>query len=99
MVKRVIGVAGDWIDINEEGRVLLNGALLNEAYISDYSAGDISVELPLQVPERQYFVLGDQRRAAALDSRNADIGLVHSDQIIGKTLLRIWPRDRLGFVW
>jgi signal peptidase I len=99
LVKRVVGVTGDWIDIAEDGRVLRNGTLLDEPYIIDFSAGDISMELPLQVSERQYFVLGDQRRAAALDSRNADIGLVNADQVIGKSLLRIWPHDRIGLVW
>jgi signal peptidase I len=99
MVKRVIGVTGDWIDLSEDGRVIRNGILLDEPYIIDHGMGEVSTEFPLQVAERQYFVLGDQRRAAALDSRNAEIGLINADQIIGKSLLRIWPHDRIGLVW
>jgi signal peptidase I len=95
MVKRVIGVAGDWIDMDEDGNVLLNGAPLNEPYIIDRGVGDITVEFPLQVTERHFFVLSDQR-SLTLDSRNTDIGLVHRDQLIGQSLLRIWPYERIG---
>jgi signal peptidase I len=98
LVKRVIGVAGDWINISSDGSLQLNGEPLAEPYVLEQRAGDISMELPLQVPENQYFVLGDQRYAASLDSRNEEIGLVREEQVIGKTLLRIWPSDRIGFV-
>jgi signal peptidase I len=97
LVKRVIGVPGDWIDIDGDGNVLLNGEPLSEPYIIDRGLGDVTVEFPLQVTERHYFVLSDQR-SLTLDSRNADIGLIHQDQLIGQSLLRIWPYERIGIV-
>jgi signal peptidase I len=97
LVKRVIGVAGDWVDIGEDGAVLLNGEPLSEPYIIDRGLGDVTVEFPLQVTERHYFVLGDQR-SLTLDSRNADIGLVHRDALIGQALFRVWPYERIGIV-
>jgi signal peptidase I len=98
LVKRVIGVAGDWVDIDNDGVLQLNGEPLAEPYVLEHRAGDISTPLPLQVPENQFFVLGDQRWAASLDSRNEEIGLVREEQVIGKTLFRLWPSDRIGFV-
>jgi signal peptidase I len=98
LVKRVIGVAGDWVDISDDGTLQLNGETLDEPYVLEHRVGDTSIELPLQIPEKQFFVLGDQRWAASLDSRNEEIGLVREEQVIGKTLLRIWPSDRIGFV-
>ena len=97
LIKRVIAVSGDWVDILENGTVLLNGTPLIEPYVSEFSPGEISAEFPMQVPDRQYFVLGD-RRQTSLDSRDEEIGLIRQDQIIGKSFLRVWPLDRIGTI-
>jgi signal peptidase I len=90
LIKRVIAVSGDWIDIKEDGAVYINDELLDEPYVSETGLGECTVILPLQINENQYFVMGDHR-LTSLDSRNMEIGLVHQDQIIGKSLLRVWP--------
>ena len=90
LVKRVIAVGGDSVDIDDDGAVFLNSEPLPEPYVSGLYAGDRTTALPCRVPENQFFVLGDHRQTS-IDSRSADIGLVHRDQMIGRALIRIWP--------
>ena len=97
MVKRVIAVAGDWVDIDDNGTVYIDGAILDEPYLMGEKIGDRDVELPFQVPDNQFFVMGDNR-AISLDSRLANFGTIHRDEIIGKSILRIWPLTRIGLV-
>ena len=90
LVKRVIGIPGDWIEIDTDGTVYLNGEKLEEPYADQIAFGECDLEFPFQVPQEQYFVLGDMRESS-IDSRNTLIGCVENEQIIGKIFLRIWP--------
>ncbi len=90
LCKRVVGVGGDEISIDENGSVYVNGTLLNEPYLSGKSLGTSTVEYPVTVPENSYFVLGDNRRTS-IDSRSTAVGCVERSQIEGKILLRILP--------
>lgn len=91
LLKRVIGSPGDIIEIDDAGNVYVNGQMLEESYLTEKHRGDYSdIEYPYQVPEKRYFVLGDNRKES-IDSRSYEIGTVTSDQIVGKVLLRIWP--------
>lgn len=93
-LKRVIGTAGDKIDIDQEGNVYVNDELLEEPYLKNKNLGKCELEFPYQVPEGMYFVLGDNR-AVSLDSRIKSIGCVQSDQIVGRTVIRVWPLTRV----
>ena len=96
LIKRVIGIPGDWIEIDTDGTVYLNGEKLDEPYAEQLSVGECDLEFPFQVPQEQYFVLGDMRESS-IDSRNTLIGCVAKDQIVGKVFFRIWPFKAIRF--
>ena len=94
-VKRVIAIAGDRVDIQDDGTVLVNGNALSEPYIAGKSFAPCDIELPFHVPAGTVFVLGDNRPAAR-DSRDSRFGPVGREEIIGKVIWRMWPLSRLG---
>ena len=97
LVKRIIAVSTDWVDIDEFGNVFINDELIEEVYIKDKDRGNSDIKFPYQVPENSYFVLGDQRDSS-IDSRNSLIGAVSSDSIIGKVIFRVWPLKRVSII-
>lgn len=97
LVKRVIAGPGDWVDINEEGTVFVNDEELYEPYLVEKALGDCNITLPYQVPESKIFVMGDHR-SVSLDSRNTALGCVAADQIVGRLIFRVWPREAIGLV-
>ena len=97
LLKRVIGVAGDVINIDEEGRVFLNDEELDEPYICEKALGECDIELPYQVPENRIFVMGDHR-AVSVDSRSTSVGCVAEENIIGVVFIRVLPFNSFGFI-
>ena len=96
LVKRVIGLPGDWIEIDTDGTIYLNGDKLNEPYVEHKALGECDLEFPFQVPQEQYFVIGDMRESS-VDSRNKLIGCIPKEQIVGKVFFRIWPFKNIRF--
>ncbi len=97
LLKRVIGVAGDTIDIKEDGTVFLNGEQLNEPYVSELAFGECDIKLPYQVPDNRIFVMGDHR-SVSIDSRSTAVGCISDEFVIGKVFLRIWPLENIGIL-
>lgn len=97
LVKRYIAGPGQWVDIDLDGNVFVDGLLLEEPYISDKALGDCNIELPYQVPENRIFCMGDHR-ATSVDSRNTVVGCVADEQIVGRIVFRVWPIAEFGLL-
>ena len=96
LIKRVIGLPGDWIEIDTDGTIYLNGDKLEAPYVQQMALGECDLEFPFQVPQEQYFVVGDMRESS-IDSRNSLIGCIPRDQIVGKVFFRVWPFNSIRF--
>ena len=95
LVKRVIAGPGSFVNITIDGDVYVDGVLLDEPYIQEKMLGDTNITYPYQVPDGEWFVLGDQREVS-IDSRNTEIGCVSQDDLVGKIVFRVWPLNKFG---
>ncbi len=97
LVKRCIAGPGSWVDILEDGTIIVDDVVIDEPYIEEKSFGICDLELPYQVPDDSYFLIGDQRETS-IDSRHSSVGCVFSDDIVGKIVYRVWPIQSFGEV-
>ena len=94
LIKRVIGLPGDQIDINN-GKLYINGKLQHESYIKEqYTSGSID---GLVVPKGKLFCMGDNRRVS-IDSRYEEVGCVSESKVVGKVVFRLYPFNKIGVI-
>lgn len=93
LIKRVIGMAGDVIDIDDEGQVYRNGTALDEPYIRDGITSQMTAQLPYTVPQGSVYAMGDNRLESK-DSRM--LGAFSTDDVLGVVVYRISPYERIG---
>lgn len=95
LLKRVIGLPGDQIYIDEDGTVTVNGNKLDEPYLTEKSLGECDIDFPYQVPDGKLFVLGDHR-STSVDSRSKTVGCISTDMVVGTLVFRVYPFKSFG---
>lgn len=98
-IKRIIGMPGETVQIDENGNIYIDGEVLDEAYGREIiKAENVGIaSQPIELGEDEYFVLGDNRNNST-DSRTEIVGNIHRDDIIGRAWLRIWPLSEFGIL-
>ena len=89
-IKRIIGLPGETIQIDEDGNIYINGEILKENYGKEVIKSPGLASEPILLGQNEYFVLGDNRNDSA-DSRDPSVGNVYRKDIIGKAWIRFWP--------
>jgi signal peptidase I len=98
-IKRIIGLPGETVSIDEDGNIYIDGEILEESYgreiISAETVGN--VEYPVVLGDDEYFVMGDNRNNSS-DSRTQLVGNIKRSDIIGRAWVRIWPFNKIGLL-
>lgn len=94
-IKRIIGLPGEKVYIDEEGNIYINDVILEEHYGKEtiQNAGLAATAITLE--DDEYFVMGDNRNDSS-DSRDPSVGNIRRGDIIGRAWVRIWPFDKFG---
>ena len=95
-IKRIIGLPGETVQITD-GYVYINGTLPDEHYGNAVMNNPGLAAEPVTLGPDEYFVLGDNRNNSQ-DSRSANVGVIHRDELLGRAWIRIWPLDRFGVI-
>ena len=96
-IKRVIGLPGETIRIDEKDNILINGEILEESYGKEVIQSPGRAYEEIVLADDEYFLMGDNRNNST-DSRDPSVGNVRRDEIVGRAWLRIWPLDQVGFI-
>lgn len=96
-IKRIIGMPGETVQIDEDGVIYINGEVLQEGYGKEVILDPGRAGEPIVLGDDEYFVLGDNRNNSA-DSRTEVVGNIKREDIIGRAWLRIWPLSRFGLL-
>ena len=95
-VKRVVALPGQTVDLGDDGKVYVDGVMLNEPYANGETRSiDSSVQYPVTIEDGMVFVMGDNRMHSK-DSRASDLGQVPEDAILGKAQIRVWPFNSIS---
>lgn len=96
-IKRIIGLPGETVYIDEEGNIYIDGEILKESYGKEIIADQGRAYEPITLGEDEYFVMGDNRNNSS-DSRDPVVGNIRRNEFIGKAWVRIWPFDKIGII-
>lgn len=96
-IKRIIGLPGERVRIDEQGKIYINGKVLEEHYGLEQMVNPGLAAEEITLGDDEYFVLGDNRNVSE-DSRYPDVGNIKRNDIIGRAWLRIYPFSRFGIL-
>lgn len=96
-IKRIIGLPGETVQIDDDGNIYINGEILEEDYGLETIKNPGRAAEPITLGDDEYFVLGDNRNNST-DGRSDKVGNVKRDTIIGRAWVRIWPLSEIGFL-
>lgn len=96
-IKRIIGMPGETVQIDESGNIYIDGELLEESYGREVIQNSGRADDPIMLGEDEYFVMGDNRNNSS-DSRDPSVGNIHRSDIIGRAFIRIWPLSEFGIL-
>lgn len=96
-IKRIIGLPGETVYIDEEGNIYIDGEILEENYGKETILDSGRAYEPITLGPNEYFVMGDNRNNSS-DSRDPVVGNIYRSEFIGKAWMRIWPLNKLGIV-
>ncbi|MBO5030600.1 MAG: signal peptidase I [Lachnospiraceae bacterium] len=96
-IKRIIGMPGETVQIDEKGNIYIDGEILEESYGREVIQNAGRASEPIQLGEDEYFVMGDNRNNSS-DSRDPSVGNIHRKDIIGRAFIRIWPLSKFGIL-
>ena len=96
-IKRIIGLPGETVQIDDNGTIYIDGKELKESYGREVIKNPGTAAEPIKLGKGEYFVLGDNRNASS-DSRDPSVGIIKRDDIVGRAWLRIYPFSKFGFV-
>ena len=96
-IKRIIGMPGETVQIDEEGNIYINGEILEEDYGMETISSPGRAYEPVTLAEDEYFVMGDNRNNSS-DSRDPSVGNIRRGDIIGRAWIRIWPFSKFGIL-
>lgn len=94
-IKRIIGLPGETVRIDQEGNIYINGEILEEGYGREVIRDPGRAVNEIQLGDDEYFVLGDNRNNST-DGRAELVGNIHRDDIIGRAWVRIYPFGKFG---
>ena len=96
-IKRIIGMPGETVQIDESGNIYIDGEILEESYGREIIQNPGRAADPILLGEDEYFVMGDNRNNSS-DSRDPSVGNIHRNDIIGRAFIRIWPSSKFGIL-
>lgn len=96
-IKRIIGLPGETVYIDEKGGIFINDELLPDIYGKEVIKENNRhmAKTPITLGENEYFVLGDNRNHSS-DSRLSTVGNITKDRIVGRVAVRLWPFSEFG---